>query len=177
MFEANVNGKTWRNWSLDVAEAGDELAASESADEKQRRLDAIGPFQRRVYLEPDYATLATTAKNAMERELGRKINDWEMTMLVDEQRGDYREDFDASESARLMSYQQQVRAVADDLETGDVYGGGTVSDVDPGARFQQTFEQRFAKEIGRKEKTVEAEQRASTLMQGLNNAMSAIGGR
>ena len=177
MYEANTNGKTWRNWSLDVAEAGDELAANEDASAKEARLKAIGPFQRKTYLEPDYATLATTAKNAMERELGRQINDWEMQFLVDQQEDDYRGDFDASESARLNDYQAQVRAVEDDLETGDTYGGGTVQDVDPGARFQQTFEAKFSKEIARKKKTVNAEERASTMMQGLNNAMSAIGGR
>jgi len=177
MYEANVNGKSWRNWSIDAAEAGDELQALEDASAKQARLDAIGPFQRRVYLEPDYATLATNAKNAMERELGRQINDWEMAMLVDEQQSDYREDYEAQVQADRYSYDDQVRAIEDDLGVGDVTGGQTVQGVDPGARFQQTFESQFEKELNRRSKTVDAEERTSTLMQGLNNAMSAMGGR
>jgi hypothetical protein len=177
LYESNVNGYEWQGWSARMATEGDKVSAEEDADEKTARLKALGPFQRNVYLEPDYAALSLTAKDAMEQQLGRQINDWEMQFLVDEQEDDYREQFDVGEAARLSNYQGQVRAIEDDLTAGDTVGGGTMQDVDPGARFQQAFESKFEKELNRREKTIDAEERTGTLMQGLNNAMGAIGGR
>ena len=177
LYESNANGQSWRNWSTAQAEVGDVLRAEEEEDEKEARLKAIGPFQRKTYLEPDYAALSLTAKDAVERQLGRKINDWEMQLMTGEQEDDYKAQFDATEQVRLSDYNSQVQAVEDDLETGDSFGGGSVEGVDPAARFQTAFEDRFENEIDRKARTVGAEERSSTLMAGLNNAMSAIGGR
>ena len=177
MSQANNDGHTWMVSLAKLAIQGDEDKEKADADSKQSALDALGPFRRNAYLAPDYATLANRAKKAMEDELGRPINDWELELLTDDMQGNYRKEHNASESVRRINYDADVRAIEQDLTAGDVVGGGTVQDVDPIARFQETFDTQFENEIGRRDKTVEAGTRSDRLMQGLNNAMGAIGGR
>jgi hypothetical protein len=168
--QANVDGETWQVSLTHMARAGDRRAAAEEEDRIQDELDRLGPYIAPVRVNADYATLATDVEEAIRRKLGRKPNDWEMELLTDQMQASYRARNNQEAASARGIYDAQVRAI----ETGEDQAAGSVIDVDPAARFEQTFNDRFESELARRDKTIDAERRTDTLMAGLENAMGAI---
>ena len=100
---------------------------------------AAEQFDRPTYMAPDYATLAQEVKATFRKRLGRDPDEAEMGLLVGELQGWDRQSFDAEVSAREGDFVNQ--------QTAGQQAGGTQQGVDPLARFQQVFEQRYANEL------------------------------
>jgi hypothetical protein len=164
MDQANTSGWSW-NEQLDrmVLMRQEDPAASE------RR----GPFVRSAYMEPDYATLAQTAKTAIRSRLGRDINDWELALLSDKMKQLSRAEFDAAEAQRLETWEAEGRAM--DLEER-ISTPEPVQGVDSGARFAEFFESKFGTELDRAETTRTVAQKTSSLMGGIQRMADMMGG-
>jgi len=174
--EANQNNTSWTSWTQRIALEGLRLQKEEDEAAKQARLDALGPFVRKAYFEPDAALLREISETAIEQQLGRKVNDWEMQLMVAEQNADYQEAHRIDNDYAYQQHQLQVRAIEEDLGYEDTIGGGTVQTVDVGARFQQQFDKRFKKELSRREDVSDVSARVGDMMSSVTTGMRTMGG-
>ncbi|HEY7821700.1 MAG TPA: hypothetical protein VIG24_02645 [Acidimicrobiia bacterium] len=122
--------------------------------------DEMSGFTSRPYMAPDYASLAEEVRATMQRRLGRDPDEAEMAELVGNLQGWDRQAFQAEEQARRMAHRGE---------------GGTVSGVDPSARFQQMFEGKYRGELdivderGDHSETRGAMQQTVQLLRGMVN--------
>ncbi len=176
LTESNDNNTSWTSWTQRIALEGLRLQKLEDEKQKEARLKALGPFVRRTYLEPDLATLREASENAIEQRLGRKINDWEMQLLVADQQDDYEEKHGVQVGLDRQAHDLQVRAIEEDLDYTDEIGGGTVENIDVAARFQQRFDKQFGKELQRRENVADTSRNVGNLMTGISRGMRTMGG-
>jgi hypothetical protein len=149
-----------------MARAGD--AARLAADEEARR-NRPG-FVRDPYLAPDPATIRQMTELEAERELGRPINDWEWQILWN----GYRQDDLARFSAEQASFAAFAEATYRAEDTHAPQTTGTFESVDPVARFSERFENLFAKELYRKQRTEQVAGMTANLMGGLATGEAAV---
>lgn len=164
MGNANRMGQNWGATLRDMVER---------AAEQPKPSESRGPFVRRSYPTPDYATLSQVAKAAVSQRLGREINDWEMALLADQQKTLHRQEFDTQEATRLAEWRAQGRAM--DAERRIATPKPT-QQVDASARFSQFFDEKFANELDRAEDTDRVARKSGALFAGLDNASRLIGG-
>lgn len=100
---------------------------------------AAQQFDPKPYVAPDYATIAQEIKATFRQRLGREPDQAEMAQLSSEMFG-----WDK------QGYNQQVAAERQQFENAQTEGeqpGGTFTQVDPLARFQEAFDRRYANEL------------------------------
>lgn len=121
-------------------------------------------FDPQPYMAPDYASLAQRVKGTFREALGRDPNDYEVRQLADELAGFDRMAYEREQEMRRMGFDAQV--------TPGTQEAGTVQSVDPLARFQELFEERYAGEINvvedREEFVREAPRAQSIINSGVN---------
>ncbi len=117
----------------------------DSIKEARARADQAKTFQAPPFIGPDLATIAQRVKSKLRSELGREPSDVDMAELTKFMSSIYVEDFDAQVAAQRSAFD----ASQESLETGEPVTPRSVTDVDPVARFNEFFEQRFRPEIDR----------------------------
>lgn len=132
-----------------VGQYGQQLAAAREASAPK--------FTPSPDLIPDYASMAQEVKATFRKRLGRDPEEPELAQLVSEIGGWDREARDAEMAAELASFEGT---------------GGTVQTVDPVARFQEAFEQRYANELD----FVEDKQQAAQIEEQMQEAASTVSG-
>lgn len=180
---ANREGKHYLLMAEQMAQVGDErTAADDAADAAAKALAdrvRIDPYVPQAYLAPDQATLRGSIRENAERELGRKMNPWELTLLADQMLADDRANYELSEDARKDQYRGKV----------DAFKGGALYEpveveidfddeaIDAEARMVEQFQKMFKGEIARKERTESVSANTQNFFAGVRNAEDAIGGR
>ena len=114
---------------------------------------------------PDYATLQQNVTDMMRQVMGRKPEDWEVTMLADEMQGQYKEKNVASIDAARAAWEQGNRGVGEEIEVPD-----------PGQRTQKYLEETWANEIDRIKDVGERANTNNLLMQSLTSGSRMVGG-
>lgn len=128
MSLGNRQGVRWQS-VLDGVVRGGGLSGGKTAEQ----------FEARTYLKPDYATLAQDVKDTFRKRLGREPDEYEMQQLTGELTGYYSLANEAQTELDRMQFEQQA--------TPGVQAGGTVQAVDPMARFQQLFDEKYKGEM------------------------------
>lgn len=160
MALGNRQSETWQNVLDGIQRAGGlDGATSQRAAE----------FDPRPYIAPDYATLAQEVKATFRQRLGREPDQAEMAQLTAELSGWHK-----------GAYGEQVAAERQQFENaqqGGEQAGGTFTRVDPLARFQETFDKRYANELDFVEDKEEAQGSRAAVGQttGTLSAMSTGG--
>lgn len=128
---SNRSGTTWRATigRLRDLESKGLLAAQESAQE----------YEPRIYLQPDYASIAEDVKAIVRERLNRDPDRYEMQQLAGELSGFYALEHEAATEFEQLQHEQQT--------TPGVQAPGPVSRVDPLSRFKQLFEKKYAHEL------------------------------
>ena len=174
---SNVNG-------TDVSESIDRLIAT--LPESKKDLDK---FAEPPFLKADIATLAQKVKTTLRNELGRDPTSGELAELTGAMRGFRREGFDAFVAAERAAFEGGTTAplpLAHTIDQGSVnilsdfnvdQPPSTLQDVDPEARFQELFEQRFKPEIDRLDSLGEVRRNTNNVFASLRTMSSLIGGR
>lgn len=122
---ANRQGEPWEATLGRIATEGEQHAAN--------------AFEPEPYLAPDYATLSQRVKSTFREALGRDPDDYEIQQLASELSG-----FDALAHER----EQELTGMATEQRAQPGrQGGGSVQGVDPLARFQELFEERYSGEL------------------------------
>lgn len=121
-------------------------------------------FRAPAFVKPDYATLAQDVKSVMRTKLGREPSDAEMAELTGAMSSAYRADFDA-----------QVAAMRSEFDAAPGETPAAVTDVDPVARFRETFESRFAPEIDRLAALPEVRENMTNVFSSLRTMGSLVG--
>ncbi len=167
MGQANFDGRVdfWAS-AMDLAAAGDLAKAKAEADEIAERPG----YTRRPYMKLDPAFINEEIDRAAERSLGRKMNDWERTLLMAEYAGAHRQNYEAQEAAGASFFRAQYRA----QDTHSDTGAGTFQAIDPAAQFSQRFRDVFENELDRRDRTEQVAGMTGNLMQGLRNAEAAV---
>ncbi|KKL26888.1 hypothetical protein LCGC14_2390720, partial [marine sediment metagenome] len=184
---ANTNG-------TDVSKAIDELIRTLPQSIKDER--DLDKFAEPPYLTPDYATLAQTVKRTMRNELGRDPTAGELAQLTREMSGFAREQFDVlTERERIIFEGGKETVTPPTLTFGQPLPEGqppslnlfgpratpvgpqTLQNVDPAARFQELFEQRFKPEIDRLDSLSEVRRNTNNVFASLRTMSSLVGGR
>ena len=114
---------------------------------------------------PDYATLQQNVTDMMRQAMGRKPEDWEVTMLADEMQTQYKAKNAASIDAARAAYEQGNRGVGTEIEVPD-----------PGQRTQKYLEETWANEIDRRQDVGERANTNNLLMQSLTQGAKMVGG-
>jgi len=163
LWISNNEHQVWQTQLGRMAKAGDEAKITEN----QRP-----GFVPRAYLAPDYASLASAARNEVQRRLGREINEWEMQMLTEGMKGDYREQYDQQIAADRSVWEAQGRA-SETFEEQTPTGSFTA--VDPAARFSERFQDLYSDEIDERERWAKVQQSTSNLFGGLDSMSRMVG--
>lgn len=125
----------------------------------------LGPkVPDQVYMAPDYATMSQAVKETMKAKLRRDPTDAELAILGDQLSGLYRQQFDGGVEVAQM----------EDTGAGRVLEGPM--QVDPMARFNEAFEQRYAGEIKVVENVDERQQATAKAGMVADSFGSLIGG-
>lgn len=164
---ANGQGLSWERMLIEAATIG-----------RMNQEDATRPaFQRRSYLAPDPEEARQAAMDAVRSELGRDINEWEESLLVETWASANRRAFDASESARYQEYLAEGRAIeAEDAGTPlQETTPGTVQGVNPQAQWDAKFQEMFGKELDRRREVGRVSDLTGELMTGLSRGFGAFG--
>lgn len=134
---ANRDGKTWEETLRAVAT---NPALQQGA----------GQFEPSPHIQPDYATLAQDVKRTFRQRLGRDPEEYEMQQLTGELTGFYAVANEAQTELERIRHTQG--------STPGVQAGGTVTNIDPTARFMESFEARYANELDFVEDKKEAQE-------------------
>ena len=176
MYDANISGREWteivRNRALNIRIA----EQNEDADKTRRptisELQADNPYVATARMGPDYATLSETVWGVMASALGREPHDWELALLADQINTDYSQSLDVLAAADRANYDAGNRALA----TGEAQSAGTFEQVDPAARFQERFRQKYGGELDIIENREELQQNLGVMLTNLAGLESAVGG-
>lgn len=166
LFDADTN------WDGDVAGWLQRVAQvrANMTDEEKAREAGLRPFTAPAYRAPDYATLANTARTAIQRELGRPIRDYEMSLLSRELGEWDRASFNAEVAAQRGEWEAGNKAILEEENTA----AGTVQAVDPMSRLLETIQTRYAGEIDsnrRRQETNDLAQRVSGMISGISGSI------
>jgi hypothetical protein len=143
---------------------------------EQDRLDELEnarTFTRDAYIKPDPAYLKEYAMGAIENQLGRKANDWELEMLASDMRSSMRAQHDAVQEAKYQTWLAEGRLLEDDSDL-TLNEGEEVQGVHWEARFKQHFRDKFGNELDRKERTEEVAEETGDLMTGLRRGIGGL---
>lgn len=157
MTTANEQGLTWSE-SLNLYRANPPAGM---ADDEDGPGSGRAPYVAPTYLAPDYATLAQGVKQVFRQQLNREPRDFELQFLAEQLERDYRAAFDAEVAADRADYNLATVAVEEGTEG---LTGGTVRSVDPVARLNQAFDERYGPEMNRLERIGEVEQSQASLL-------------
>ncbi len=124
------------------------------------------PFERKAYLAPDYDTLTQYVKSVASQQVGRKLNDAELTLMADKMGEDHRANFDITEKARRAQYDAAGRG-------GDPGFQGEMIDME--ASFKEFFEEKYATEIERRDTVEDVYNSTQNFFGSLDNAANLIG--
>jgi hypothetical protein len=177
---ANRSGGNWSSTLEQMATLGRERTAEEEAEaaaaEREAARIAIPPYVPETYIEPDMASLRVMATDAVEGELGRKINSWELELLADQMKADHRDNFNQHEAAARAEYTagKEMYSGGQLYEPSYAEAGEPVEAVDFEARMKEKFNEMFGKEIERKGRTEYVADQSQRLFQGFENAASVI---
>lgn len=160
-------------WGTDPEETLSRLQASlPEALRDGRTSSAAQQRVARVYVKPDYATIAQEVKQTFEQRLGRRPRDQELNELASALSGFYRAQLDAQVAADEAADAADERAA----ETGEAPGNVTQQGVDPIARFQQLFDQRYQPEEDRLEGIGDTRQNMTNVFASLRTMGNMVGG-
>jgi len=109
---ANFTGNDWQTELTNTIE-DTETGLSKAADTDRARA-----FAEDVFRPMDYATITQLVKDEVESFAGRKPHDWEMQLLADELKSNYRSEFDANQAAARANFDslEQTRLSINDDE-------------------------------------------------------------
>lgn len=177
---ANRSGGNWSSTLEQMADLGRQRTAEEEAEaaaaEREAARVTIPPYVPETYIEPDMASLRVMATDAVETELGRKINNWELELLADQMKADHQANFDQHEAAARAEYTagKEMYSGGQLYEPSYAEAGAPVEAVDFEARMVERFDEMFGKEVDRKKRTEYVADQTQRLFQGFDNAASAI---
>jgi len=119
---------------------------------------------------PDYATLSQDVKATMRARLGREPEPYEMGDLVRQMESDHYADYQQQTEGARMEWEARQRAI----ETGETQSTGTIQNVDPFARFKETFDKKYQPEIDRNQEVDESRFNVGSLMSNLAGLEQAV---
>jgi hypothetical protein len=163
----------------------------DSIKERRRQQDVADTFQAPPFLKPDYATLAQDVKGFFRSKVGRDPTDEELAEFTGVMSNMYRREFDARVDAQRAAFEGppplDINSPAVTPGGGFVSGGFTVDetqipaqvvqDVDPAARFRESFERRFGPEIDRLASLDDVYANTNNMFASLRTMNNLIGGR
>lgn len=159
-------------WGTDPEETLNRLQAALPEALKDGRTDSAAQQRvARVYVKPDYASIAQEVKQTFERRLGRRPRDQELNELAGALSGFYRAQFDAQVAADDAAFAEEERAEA----AGETPGNITQQGVDPIARFQQLFDQRYQPEEDRLEGIDDTRENMTNVFASLRTMGNMVG--
>jgi hypothetical protein len=156
MTLANAEGTNWGTMLYELQQIADERGGKLVKDPDAPE------FNMPSYLAPDYATMAQKVKDTMRTQLGRDPDESELAALVGELQGWDREAYEAEVAAAESEFNAEYEGGPE---------GQTFQDVDPLARFNEMFEQKYASELDFVE---ERDERAPMSQQSVQGAVGTL---
>lgn len=167
MGESNATGQTWE---MQLARRLEFVTPEMLAETYGSASGGRTPFVAPAYMRPDQASLSQAVKALVRQKLKREPSARDMAELSDQMYSDYKLEYDAQVKALRSEYDATTRA----LESDSAQSAGIVQNVDPTARFRETFESRFANELQLRDdvdSTVEAQGKMQGAMQRLDSVI------
>ena len=159
--EADAGRNDWEDQlEADMVEY-QKFLADEEAERLANETEPIRPgFVVPAYRKPDYATLAQHVKATVRDQLQRQPTESELSMLSGYLEQQYRNAWQSNEvDVGRDDWTRRGRAA----ETGQEQGAPTIGNVDPVARFDEQFEERYEGELAHRQRVDQSEERTTNL--------------
>lgn len=159
IVEADSNRNSWEdqlNQNIDLYQ--DWL--KENPEEEPKTWAQLNPFVAPAEMKPDYATMAQNVKDNVRGQLGREVTSGEMELLTGELSGSFHDAWKQNQyDPALATWEANSRA----HETETAQSAGTFQAVDPQARFEETFDERYEGELGHRRRVDKGKEKSNSL--------------
>lgn len=159
IMEADANRNTWED-QLNSNIEGYQEWLKENPEEEPKTWAQLNPFVAPAEMKPDYATMAQNVKDNVRGQLGRSATTGEMELLTSQLSGSYHDAWKQNQyDPALATWEANSRA----HETESAQSAGTFQAVDPQARFDETFDERYEGELGHRRRVDKGKSKTQSL--------------